>query len=38
MSLHVYFERPGWQNLLALEKGSIKIDDVEYGSIFDKTV
>jgi hypothetical protein len=37
MPLHVYFERPGWQNLLALEKGSIKIDDVEYGSIFDET-
>ncbi len=34
MPLHISSGRIGWQNLLALEKGSIKIDDIEYGSIF----
>jgi hypothetical protein len=34
MPIHLYFDRPGWQDFLSVDKGFIKVDGVTYGPAF----
>lgn len=34
MPVHLNIDKPGWQDLLALDQGTIKIDGVPYGTAF----